>query len=361
MKWDRIVLAAAIGMTIVLAGCQKSSTPPEQKNPPAPAKSTSPLTRHDAAKDKPSLPVSKEEVKAADTGKDDPAAPGWLPKPDEIPGWVRTSNVKVVYPGQWDQLENQLLKKVMESYSIKQVAMMEFKSSSPNVTGATARIVLAEANFGDDAYGVFTSRITAAPDASVGSLASFSTDVTGTMGDCWQGKYYVHASATKSAQGDLRISVQKLVAGLVKPIPSADPPAALNYLPTAGRLAGQVWVVRKNLDSIPPKILTEVLAGKQADITKSLDLNADTLMAVVGYDAGANESPNYIWIVQYPTAKIAAEAHKRLEAVCAKWSKPMMLLEQPRGKFLFGSFTADQESLSTMQILPQTRSLLPKS
>ncbi len=350
MKLTNVILAVfAMSVLFVNGACEKKSPPPTPPTQTAPQKS------------------KQTPPTAADPAKDQSATPAWLPDPEEIPGWVRSGNVQALSSGQWDQLDNEALKRCVGAYSIKTVLTFRYESVLPAPGGMIADFALCQASSSTDAYGLATCMMPVGPrDTLVGSMSSLETSETGQIVSGWQGDYFVHVVSRRLDGPEPRVSVEKLAAALVRPIPTAERPRLLGYFPTAQRIPGRTWVTCKHLGILPPEVQKQALRGSALETTKSLGLGAETRMAVVAYNAGEGESPNYVWLVEYPTHEDAISAIGRYKNMLRKIKPmPLVLMDMPRdadgksvGRYLCGTWTADQESI--MNILPEIVGKLPK-
>ncbi len=237
----------------------------------------------------------------------------------------------------------------------------------PAPGGAIAEFALCEAAGSTDAFGLATCMMPVQPrDTLVGSMSSLETVEDGQVVHGWQGNYFVHVVSRRLAGPEPRVSVEKLAAALVRPIPTAEPPRLLGYFPTGQRIPGRTWVTRKHLGVLPPEVQKQALRGSALETTKSLGLGADTVMAVVAYNPGEGEAPNYVWLVEYPTNQDAMRALGRYKNLLRKIKPtPLVLMDmardadgKPVGRYLGGTWTADQESI--MNILPEIVGRLPK-
>jgi len=346
MKRANIIAVLTMFVLFVNGACEKESAPPAQAAP---------------KKKKPAPPA------AADPAKDDPATPAWLPDPEEIPGWVRSANVQALLPGEWDRLTSDKLRRCVGAYSIKTVLTFRYESVLPVPSGAIAEFALCQAASSTDAFGLATCMMPIQPrDTLVGSMSSLETIENGQVVSGWQGNYFVHVVSRRLAGPEPRVSVEKLAAALVRPIPTAEPPRLLGYFPTGRRIPGRTWVTCKHLGVLPTEVQEQALRGSASETTKSLGLGADTRMAVVAYNPGDGEKPNYVWLVEYPTTQDARTALARYKNLLRKIKPmPLVLMDmardaagKPLGRYLCGTWTADQESI--MNILPEIVGRLPK-
>lgn len=337
-------------LALILSGCEKKAPPPSAK-------------QEDSVAQPAEARPTKRRVVAADPSKDAAETPAWLPKPQEIPGWTRTSNVDVYYPDQWNRLEDERLRNRLEAFLIKAVRTCEYTSAEPNPAGIVANVTIVEAHQADDAYGLFTNSVLARPETRVGSFSSFVASETEQKRNCWQGDYFVQAEMSVPAGTNTNAMLDKLVAGLVRPIPSKRPPALLGFLPPSRRIqsaSGHTWFARKHLQTLPALVLRDALKGQGVLATKVLGLGADTLMVVTAFDPGEGEPPNVVWLVRYPTTEQAKKAYGAYKSALRKIrSAPQVLMQPPTGPYLCGTWTAAQESI--MHILPEITARLPQA
>ncbi|MCH8053739.1 MAG: hypothetical protein IH895_06730, partial [Planctomycetes bacterium] len=218
MKLANIIAVFAMFVVFVNGACEKKSSPPAPPTQAAPNK-------------KPPGPPT-----AADPAKDDPASPSWLPDPEEVLGWVRTSNIEVIRPGEITGRRNKLRGNV-EGFSFKSMFYFKYESTLPEPGGVIAAVSLVELSRRDAAYGLATCMMPIqARDSLVGSMSSVENDDGWTTVHGWQGRYYIHATMERGAVPEPRVSLEKLAAALLRPIPSAEPPGLLSYLTMAHRI-----------------------------------------------------------------------------------------------------------------------------
>lgn len=342
--------SVCIGWLVIGSGaCEKESPPAVPASTTAPAASSIPI----------------EAPTAATSQPDDTGVPPWLPKPEEILGWIRIAGVQVIRPGEWNGQRNRLRDNI-EAFSFKSALRFEYKSTLPEPGGAVAAVTVAEMRRSDDAFGLATCMMPVQPrDNLVGSMSCVEHADSGLIVHGWQGNYYIHVALDLHGAPEPLVSVEKLAAGLLRPIPSAGAPELLKLFPPGRRIPGWVWVTSTHLQVLPRRIQKEVLRGSALETTKALALGADTMMAVVAYDPGDGEAPNYVWIVQYPLDGAAVDTMGRYKSLLRKIKPaPMVLMDIPRneegkptGRYLCGTWTADQESI--MHILPQIVAKLP--
>ena len=168
MKRASIIASFAMCVVFVNGACEKESPAPSTQAAPKKKKTPPPAV--------------------ADPAKDDPATPAWLPDPEEIPGWVRTTNITVVRPGEITGSRNKLRGNV-EGFSFKSMFYFKYESTLPEPGGVIAAVSLVELNRRDAAYGLATCMMPIQPrDSLVGSMSSVENDVGWTTGHGWQGR-----------------------------------------------------------------------------------------------------------------------------------------------------------------------------
>lgn len=337
-----------------------ASTAPAEAPQPGPAE---PARTPAEPEPPPAEPVAPVPV---DPAQDDPAAPGWFPKPNEVNGWLRTTPLTVAHPDQWSGLDDPALRRLLAEFLLKSASRCRYEAALPAGSGAVAEVVLVEAHQPADSFGLFTNRIPAAFDRQIGSAScSGATPAGGRAVHCWQGPYYLYVELIPGAGPLPEVAVEKLAAALVQPIPSADPPPEVEFLPTQRRIPGAVWVVRRTLDTLPRDFQEGVLHGAAELTAKALGLSVSTLMAIAAYDAGPGEHPNYVWVVSYPTAGEARAAHDRYQAALQAMTPPPPVIimaphdeRTPTGRFLIGSWNRDQESF--MHVMNEVAARIPR-
>lgn len=358
MRYFHNSLVLAVGMAaLVSSACDKK--PPAKK--PAGEKQIEQRSPEQRAQTKPAPAIAEQ-------AKDDPATPSWLPLREEIPGWVRTSSVEGVQRDQWANLKDDKLRDCVGGYAIQTVLTFQYKSVLPPPGGTIAEVTLCEAETSDHAFGLTTCMMPAQPrDRLVGSMSCVERAGQSQIIHGWQGKYYIQVRTQLPIEPRPRVSIERLAGKLVRPIPTAEPPLMLSYFPPERRIAGRTWLVGNHLQTLPSDVQKQALRGSTRESTHALGLGPETGMAVAAYDPGEGEAPNYVWIVEYPTAKEASAALGRYKSILRTMKPaPLVLMDMPRGtdgkvsgRFLCGTWTADQESI--MHVLPQIVDKLPNS
>jgi hypothetical protein len=368
----------ALAAGLLLSGCREETQ-------------AQPATAAPAAQ-QPAPPVLRPAASgpAIDPALDDPQKPPWLPHPRDITGWVRSSNVRVVaiqnqFNGHGDPgsgtpdsgpdptsdagtvhsrpaaLNHPHLVRVAPAFSGVRAARCEFDSVAPCPPGLHAEVILLEAGSSDDAYGLFTALLVQPPDQAVASLSSAVEEDGRYERFCWQGRYTIHVRTQSATTEQARSCIDRLAAGMAEPVPSDPPPLVLSYFPRDQRLPGQELFVRRDLGVLPASVRQLIPGGRHEDTGRLLGLSEGTSCAIVGYDAGPGESPNFVWLVQYPDEQQAADAAARYRSALASMHPPPdVLLEGPLGRFVVGTWTRGQESLPNMHIIQRIAEKLPK-
>lgn len=332
--------------------------------------------RQDEPKDIPieskPLPQSVEQAEQAttpppqvapveiDVAQDAPETPGWLPRPRDIVGWQRTGNSTRIDVSRWSDAPAGL-PEVSAAYNTRSALELRYASKSPGPTGVDARLILVETASPEDAYGMLTAMVQTIPDRAVGTLSATLSEGKRYERFCWQGLYYAHVVATGASNQTAQAAVDRLIAAVVEPVPSADLPTLLAYMPIKNRMPGRTWIIRRSLGVLPEEFQSEVLNRATRETGEALGFSPETLTAIVAYEPGDDETPNYVWLTQYPTAGHAAQAMARYKNILRVIKPaPQVMMPTPTGRYLCGTWTAGQESIPTMMILPQIQDKLPK-
>ncbi len=330
--------------------------------------------RKDEAQDIPieskPLPQSAEPVETVtppaarpvdiDVAQDAPETPGWLPRPRDIVGWQRTGNTTRIDMTRWSDAPAGLAA-VAAAYNTRSALEVRYSAQSPGPTGVDARLILIATASPADAYGMLTTMVRGVPDRAVGTVSAALSEDNRYERFCWQGLYYVHVVATGAHDQARQAATDRLIAAVVEPIPSADYPTLLAYMPITHRMPGRTWIVRRSLGVLPEEFQSEVLHRTARETSEALGLSPETLTAIVAYEPDPEESPNYVWLTRYPTAGHAAQAMARYKSTLNVMKPtPQVMMPTPVGRYLCGTWTAGQESIPTMMILPQIQDKLPK-
>lgn len=392
-------LAAVGGMLVcacclaVTAGCRQSPPPetppataPAQPSSPAPDQSAVPQppaspdaagppssnepvaipkpidAESGAARPAPAQPGSKTgriELKPVD-GEDSVGAPESLPKSGEIGGWVKVEPVRVVAPSALAEIVALQDATRFARFRLTSAALCTY--ALPRDAGggrpAQAHVLLVETETPSDAFGLLTCQSTSSQTANVGGETRIDHE-EGVHLHGWQGCHYVHVwsePAALSTVGELL----PLHSHIVGKLAGDGAPELVDVLPQETSDTGRRWLVR-HLGSLAPHMLPAAALPDTEKVSELLGLNRDTLMCIAAYDVPDAQGPNIVFVVRYPSESAANAAYLDyaaflVNAVGPSWESTNLL--KPRGTFLVGTWTAEEESLQYM--MPRVERRLPR-
>ena len=292
--------------------------------------------------------------------QDDPGAPECLPKSHEAGPWVKVEPVRVVAPT--------ALAEVISLSDANRFAHFRIVSGAVGAYGlprdagggkpVQARVLLIEAESATDAFGLLTCQSASPRTANVGAETRIDQD-GGLHLHCRQGRYYVQVWSEPAALATMN-ELQPLLAHIAGRIEGGGTPELLSAMPDDGGEAGRRWLVRR-LGSVPPSMLGAAAPPDPEKVSELLGLDRDTLMCIAAYDVPQAKGLNVVWVVRYPSETAANTAYQQYQAFLAKavgsaWETTSLL--RPRGTFLVGTWTMEEESMQYM--MPQIERRLPR-
>jgi len=340
------------------AACRREEPAASPPPPAAPAGVLSSTTTT------PACAVEIDQVSGRATNmddQDDPRGPRALPKTDELRDWVKTEPVRVAGPGELDRfMANPALRTALATFPIHQVAHCTYAARNKNTT---ASVLFIEAATPDDAFGTF-SILTPQPghwNRADGSVRASEISGEGRTVLGWQGKSCLRIIFTGRADAQTSSQCDRLFERILFNIPTADPPLLVRVSP-GGKLAGaQLWVVRSTvaLGAVSEQGLRQI---DPAVMDTRLGLDGNAILSVAAVEVAMDEPYNLIWLVHYPDPAEANAAHKRYQQALRSPASDLdrnTIIDQPKGRFLAGSWTADQESIPHQHLLEELREALP--
>lgn len=368
-------------LALTAPGCRRDEPPPPPSKSGDPATATTPPTAPVPLEPKESKPrpffATPAKPNASPTESSTPAlntpppaslgtgvdaqdaknAPSYLPRSNDVSGWIKSDPVIVVGKEQLTQL---MSPEAVSKKALFHVAGAAACSYRRDVDGriVTARVLAVEAQSPDDAFGLTTCASSSPAVERCGGLTRVDSR-GGVTYHTWQGRVALGVTiddSSASATAELR----RLVQHIAGRIPREDMPSVVHALPTQGMLPGKQWVVR-HLASIELTALPVTPPPDIEAVSRSLGLGDQTLMCVAAYEVPKARRPNTVWLVQYPTAKAATEAFRRIDRLVKNppskaWANTMLM--PPQGPFLIGTWTAEEESIQG--IMPRIAQLLPE-
>jgi len=359
-------LAQKIGLRCVWLSLLLSAVPACERGGPPPSSAPPPATKraYPPARIEPPGAVDDVGLAPGADERDAPNAPAVLPRSHEFGGWVKHEPVRVVGPDALDSLvADETMRKAMNSYRLKSVAHCVYRYVPPKEAVPLLLDVLwVEAFDADDAFGLFS--VMAPPPRGLNADGSQTAERRLADGPLqlfgWQGVVCVRMTAAEDDdRATLAAAARILRARLLFAIPRADPPELLRLLPRDRLLPEREWLVRKAVAlQLPGAAELPAIDPERLDALLGLDGRA--WLAVAAYEVGPAEPPNYVWIVRYPDAASAEQAFERYQAELDQPEDEVdrnTMLAGPRGRFVAGTWTADQESVQ--HLLPRLLPLLP--
>jgi len=286
-----------------------------------------------------------DEIPTAVDTEDDPRAPRVLPKSIELADWTKIQPIKVLAG---DQLKT-ALKKIahpanLDSFNILTAAQCVYKAHQ-----VEAEVLFIEASTPMDAFGVF-SVMQPQPgqfNPVDGSIMSIITSGNKRIAHAWQGSTYLQVVFSNIEGPQAPKQSDNLVKRIVFNIPAADPPLLLPAILGQKLTDSKMWVVRslKALAHVDNAVLKSIDAVK---MDARLALNGKAWLTIASINLADEERDNVIWLIEYQNKDTASAVYKRYQKVFQSPKSSLDLntiVDSPKGRFLFGSWTADQESI----------------
>ncbi len=350
-----LFLLPAIAFTLC-TGCPKNSQP-EQPTTTAP---TSPAGEPDNAAQPPAKHAPTPSNPAPKTSgvdlQDDPGAPACLPATGEVDGWIKHLPIRVAAAGAFENILSKQDAARFSRFGVKTAARCAYALSGDGAP-MIANVLLAEAETVQDAYGLMSTASRSSGLLDIGGETRVD-DHAGLHLHCWQGHAYVHlwTQQTRTAtEPDLR----RLLLHITGHVTRTSRPEILEAMPRESALPGKMWLVRA-LSALTPAQLDLSPTLDFGEISRLLGLDSNTLMCIAAYDVPQAKRPNTVWLVRYPNNATASLAYARYSVKLDQAAEPPWLsmnLLKPHGRFLIGTWTAEEESMQFM--MPRIDQLLP--
>jgi hypothetical protein len=282
--------------------------------------------------------------RASVESKDPPKTPPFIPTSEEVGAWHRDQPAELAEtdaveafigsPKRWS---------LIEPYRPKLVVRAVFRWKGQD--DSRAKVELIEVADPLDAIGMVLAHVRSTDPIKGGHLTR-AEDEQGTHFYTWAGRYFAHVE-TPSADEGLAENCQRLLQKIVFQIPAADPPAWLKLLVTDKWVQGRLAVTR-SVKTLARDVEAEWPVPQPDQLDALLGLNGTATLGVAAYEVMADEPLNYVWLVQYASADDARVAYDRYRAFLktdADRGIMNTLLSEPRGPFLAGTWTAEQDSI----------------
>jgi hypothetical protein len=283
-----------------------------------------------------------------------------LPKSREAGVWVKVEPVSLVDATRLAEVLSLKEAERLAYFRIARAACCAYATTRGGKAGqqADAQVVLIEAETVEDAYGILTCQAPTGEKMNGGGETRLVKD-GGLHLHCWQGYTYVHVWQAPPARASLQ-EMFLLVQYVAAKAEVAPPPGMLTWLPQEDGEPSGRWLVR-HLSSLPAEALGPGVLPDAARVSELLGLDRRTLMCIGSYPVREAKRPDVVWFIRYPSEAAALEAYARYSAFLANppdksWDSTSLL--RPRGLYLAGTWTAEEESLQF--ILPRIQERLPK-
>lgn len=288
--------------------------------------------------------------------QDDSSAPDFLPRSSAVAGWVKHEPVRVGGVSVLAEVLSASEAARFGHFKIESVARCAYALHEVGGT-VVARVVTIETDGPEDAYGLVTCASGSLETESIGGLDRVD-EGGGLVFHAWKGRVYVRLSC-ESGGAEIGERARRLLRHIVARILRENVPPIVEAMPTESARPGELWLVR-HLASLRSVDLVRVASPEADTVSRLLGLNGEALMCIGTYDVPGGRRPNVVWLVRYPTDEAAAEAHGRyqryLNEARERAAQSTNLLD-PRGRFLVGTWTSEEESLQYM--MPRIAQLLP--
>lgn len=290
-------------------------------------------------------------------GRDAPGSPNFLPRSGDLDGWVKVEPVVAADATQVARIVSADAAARLKNFALDSAAACTYGFYHGGGEPLMIRLVAYSARSPDDGYGIATILSNAPQSESCGGLCRVESQPR-TRYVVWQGRVAIDATADRG--GDVgRDDLRRFLLHIVSRIPRENPPAITLAMPTATSLPGRQWLVR-HLAALDPRQIGLNPPLDFGQMSNLLGLGSQTLMYVGSHELRGARRPNTVWIVQYPSAIAARDAHRRIERFLADnpsaaWQSTNVL--KPVGRFLVGTWTAEEESLQS--IMPKIAAVLP--
>jgi len=285
-------------------------------------------------------------------------APAYLPQSGDVAGWIKSQGVRTGGPdGLAELAADRGFALQVGPFRIRRVAVVRYERQAAD-DRQVAEVWAIETATAADAFGILACQSTSRMTLPVGTLTRLEWR-GGLRLHTWQGTVYLRIRGQGQDRRSLLAGCRALAAYIVRGIPDEDPPPLLQALPTEGLVEGRQWIVR-GLASLAGPGAREIPVGDAATVGRLLGLDGEALMLIAAYRVPGDPSLNYVWVVQYSGVGQARRAYLRYSDYLQRSREPwaqVTLLRAPRGRYLCGSWTAEQESIA--QVLPRLWASLP--
>ncbi|MFO0974516.1 MAG: DUF6599 family protein [Phycisphaerae bacterium] len=289
-------------------------------------------------------------------GSDLPGAPGFLPRTYEVPGWRKSEPITRVAASDMTRLFSQEHARRIGHFHFRTITRCAYQLITLP-TGNTLRVIAIEAETPEDAFGLVTCGSNSSQFEPIGGLTRVDPGPALTL-HIWQGRVALQATLD-SDPPLIRDEVRTLLHHIVSRIPREELPQLAQAMPPQSLLPGRLWLVR-DVRSLAPTAIGLSPAPDFDTLARLITPGGDAWLCVASFHLPGARRPNTCFVVQYPSARAAREAHGRLAAHLSTATSPAwqsINVMPPRGAFLIGTWSADEESLQYQ--MPKIAQLLP--
>ncbi len=363
MRWAVISIMVLSG----LAACRRDQPPPPPSapTPEAPKPQAGPVSLRPqpaappaASTSPPGMPAAPQSsIRAADP-MDAPGTPSYLPRSGDVSGWTKRDPVSVVSAADLGKLMTPEHARRLSRFNLRSAAACSYQMKLGD-RDLVANIMAIEAATPQDAYGLTTCACSSPETDRCGGLTRVDPGPP-VRYHTWQGRVALQASFNATAPEQVA-ELRRLVQHIVSRIQREDEPLLTHAFPQQDRIPGRLWLAR-NVLSLPPEAVAIATPPDLEATARLLNLNADSIIGVAAYAVPGARQPNTVWVVQYPKAELAKQAYLKLNSQITSGSNPAWQntnVMPPRGPYLVGTWTAEEESLQYM--MPKIAALLPRS
>jgi len=363
MRWAVISAITFVG----LCGCRRDEPPPKPSTPTpeAPKPKSGPVSLRPqpaaapAANNRPpAISATPQSVARAGDPQDAPGTPTYLPRNGDVSGWTKRDPVSVVPAADLGKLVTPEHAKRLSRFNLRSAAACSYQMKLGE-RDLVANILAIEAATPQDAFGLVTCSCSSPETDRCGGMTRVDPGPPVRF-HTWQGRVAIQASF--NATGPEQVAeMRRLVQHIVSRVQREDEPLLVHAFPQQDRIPGRLWLARSVL-SLPPEAVAIATPPDLDATARLLNLNSDAMIGVAAYSVPGARQPNTVWVVQYPTTEQAKQAYLKLNAQIASGGNPAWQntnVMPPKGPYLVGTWTAEEESLQYM--MPKIAALLPRS
>lgn len=325
-----------------------ATTPTPESQPGEVGQPTPPPTPKPA---EPSPPVAEQEQDASD-------APPFFPRGlREVPGWVKAGPIKTSLPGKFDELLDNDTIAIIKPYQTKRVATCTYRGTE-RADEQTASVLVIQADHPEDAFGIFTVLGTGSFSQVSGTMTRSEVSQGTLTIHVWKERQYIRLVGRSGDKPAPKEACDALIRRMTFLMPDAPLPGLVGAMPEGGAVPDKRWLVR-GLSSLSGPGAAELKLPEPSRLARLLRLDKDSQMLIATYRVPRAARPHLVWVVRYDSPQQARDAYNNYHAFLAgatdPWSSSTLLI-RPKGRYLLGTWTAEEESLGP--VLPKLLSNL---